>query len=276
MNGWLTRLVDGLLYPFADQPPLAGLAVVSLLVAMVMLAIIRVTSDQSRLAKVRRALHACWFEIRLFNHDVPAMMRALGEMSRHHLTYLRGLAVPIVLTSVPVGLLVGQLQSYYGYGGLEVGHQAVVTVRMKPPNPLAEGDDANPDPRLTVPAGLRVETPPVWAPSRREAAWRIAAAEPGDYEVAVKVNGQEVTKRVRVSGGIVRRSPIRPDGSIVQQLLHPAESPVPENSTVGSVAVTYPRRDVSVFGYGIHWIVVFAGFTMVFVLALGRSFRVVL
>ena len=110
-----------------------GLAVVSLLAAIVMLAIVRVTSDQSRLADVKRALHACWFEIRLFNDDVPAMLRALGEMTRHHLTYLRRLAVPIVLMSVPLGLFVAQLQSHYGYSGLEVGQQAVVKMRMRAP-----------------------------------------------------------------------------------------------------------------------------------------------
>jgi hypothetical protein len=268
--------VDILLYPFSDLPPLAGLAVVSLLVAMVMLAIIRVSSDQSHLVNIRRGIHACWFEIRLFNHDVPAMMRALAEMSRHQLAYLRGIVGPIVLASVPVGFLVGQLQSYYGYGALEVGDHAVVKVWMKPPDPGATGADPHPHPLLKVPAGLRVETPPVWAPSRREAAWRIGAAAPGDYEVAVTADGDEVTKRVRVAGGVVRRSPVRPEGSIVQQLLHPSESPVPADSAVGSVAVTYPRRDVSVLGYGVHWIVIFVGFTMMFAFALGRSLRVVL
>ena len=241
-----------------------------------MLTIVRVTSDQSRLVDIKRALHACWFEIRLFNDDVPAMVRALGEMARHHLTYLRRLAVPLVLMSVPLGLLVAQLQSHYGYSGLEVGQQAIVKMRMKATQ-AAAGADTNPDPVLTVPPGLRIETPPVWVPSLREAAWRIAAAEPGDYDVVVQVGGDGVTKRVRVANGIVRRSPVRPDRSIVQQLLYPAELPLPKNSVFESVAVAYPRRDVSVpGGHRTHWMVVFVGFTMVFAFALRRSLNVVL
>ena len=34
-------------------------------------------------------------------------------------------------------------------------------------------------------------------------------------------------ERVRVAGRTVRRSPVRSDGSLVQQLLHPSESPLP-------------------------------------------------
>jgi hypothetical protein len=276
LNALVARVVDGLLSPFADRPPIVGLAVVALLSAIAMLVIVRVTTNQARLAATRRALQACWFEIRLFNDDVPAMWRALGEMTRHHVRYLRGLTVPVVLMSVPLGVLVGQLHFHYGYGGLEVGRQAVITVRMKAGDATRGGDDTSPGPVLSVPRGLRIETPPVWAPSLREAAWRIVPVEPGDYEAAVQVSGQGVTKRIRVSSGIVRRSPVRPDGGLVRQLLNPAESPLPEDSVVESIAVMYPRRDVSVFGHEVHWIVVFFGFTMVFAFVFRRSLRVVL
>jgi len=275
LNSLVAHLIDGLLYPFEDLSPLVGLAVVSLLSAIGTLTVVRLTSNSSRLSGIKRALHACWFEIRLFNDDARAMWRALGEMFRHYLAYLRELAVPLMLLSAPLGLLVAQLQFHYAYSGLEVGGQAVVSIRMRAPD-SASSVDVNPNPALTVPPGLRIETPPVWTPSLREAAWRIEADRPGDYDVAVRVGGHEVIKRVRVSNRIVRRSPVRPDGDTIEQLIHPAEPPLPDDSGVESIAVTYSRRDVRLFGYGVHWAVIFGGFTMVFALALRRPFRVVL
>lgn len=267
LNALVARLVDGLLYPFEDLSPLIGLAVVSLLVAVAMLAVVRATSDQARIRSVKRALRACVFEVRLFHQDVHAMVRALGEMLRHNVTYLRLSLVPVLWMVVPLGLLTAQLQFHYGYGGLEIGQPVVVKVRVR---------DARPEsaPVLTAPAGLRIETPAVWIPSLHEAAWRIAAEQPGDYKMTVQIGGEAFTKTVRVSSAIVRRSPLRPDGRVISQLLDPAEAPLPAGAQVESIAVTYPRRSVRVLGRDVHWVVVFFALSMVFAWALRRRFNV--
>jgi hypothetical protein len=282
LNALLAGLVDGLLYPFQDQSPLAGLAVVSLLTAIGMLMVVRATSDQARLAAVKRAIHACVFEIRLFNDDVRAMLRAEGEMVRHNLTYLRLSMVPVLWMIVPLGLFIAQLQFHYGYSGLELGQPALVKVRLKHSptgaarNSAGAGEPASPAPVLEAPPGIRIETPAVWIPSLGEAAWRIAAERPGDYELTVQLGEAIFTKNVRVSSAIVRRSPVRVEGRLVNQLLYPAEPPLPDGAQVESIAVTYPPRDVRVLGREIHWMVVFFALSMVFAWALRSRFNVVL
>jgi hypothetical protein len=188
------------------------------------------------------------------------MLRALAEMVRHNLTYARLMMAPLVWLAVPVGLLVAQLDFHYGYSGLEVGQPALIKVRMR--------DDTSPAPVLAAPSGIRIETPAVWIPSLREAVWRVAAEKAGDYEVTVQAGGTVVTKRVRVSTAIVRRSPVRPDSGFLNQLEYPSEPPLPDDSPVESIAVTYPRRDISVFGQDVPWLVVVFGFSIVFALAL--------
>lgn len=271
VNALLARLVDGFLRPFEDASPLAGLAVVSLISAIGMLLVVRATSDQARVAAVKRALQACVFEIRLFNDDARAMLRALGEMLRHNLTYVRLAMVPVLWMTVPLGLLVVQLQFHYGYGGLDVGHQAVVKARLK-----NSSTAPSPQARLSAPPGIRIETPAVWIPSIREVAWRVAAEKPGDYVLTVQIGEDLFTKTVRVSGAVVRRSPLRTEGRFLNQLLYPAEPPLPVGAEVESIAVTYPRRDVSVLGRGMHWMVVFFVLSMIFAFALRRRLNVVL
>jgi hypothetical protein len=274
VNAFLTWGIDGLLEPFSDLPPLLGLLFMSLLAAVGVLCVLRLTADQARLTAHTRAIHACWFELRLLNHDVLAIWRTWGEMARHHLEYLRALAVPLLLMSVPLALLVGQLQAHYAYGGLDVGTPAILTVRMKPSGAARPSEDVRAMPLLTAPLGVHIETAPVWVPSLREVAWRIAASAPGDYDLAVRVADHEVTKRVRVASGTVRRSPVRSDGSIVQQLLHPSESPLPAEGDIEFIAVGYPRRRVGILGHTVHWSSAFAGFTMLFAFALRGPFHV--
>jgi len=271
LNALLTRVVDGFLSPFEDASPLVGVAVVSLVSAIGMLLVVRVTSDQARIAAVKRTLQACVFEIRLFNDDARAMLRALGEMLRHNLTYLRLAMVPVLWMAVPFGLLLAQLQFHYGYDGLAVGRQAVVTARIK-----QSSSSSGPAARLIAPPGIRIETPPVWIPSIREVAWRVAAEKTGDYVLKVQIGVDVFPKTVRVSDAIVRLSPLRIEGTLVNQLLYPAEPPLPVGAAVESIAVTYPRRAISILGRDIHWMVVFFALSMIFAVALRRRFNVVL
>ena len=123
INAVLARAFDALLAPFRQLPPIVGLAIVSLATAIAMLLIFRRTSDQRRLAAVKRQIHAALFEIRLFNDDLRAIFRAQGEILRHNLTYLRLSVVPMLWMIVPLVLGIAQRQVHYGYGGLTPGER---------------------------------------------------------------------------------------------------------------------------------------------------------
>ena len=72
-------MVDGLLYPFRDFPPIVGLTLVSLLTAIGLLIVFKHTSNQKALEAVKRKIHAGLFEIRLYNDDFRSIMRAQLE-----------------------------------------------------------------------------------------------------------------------------------------------------------------------------------------------------
>jgi len=43
---------------------------------------------------------------------------------------------------------------------------------------------------------------------------------------------------------------------------------------IESIAITYPQRSVDVFGWGVHWIIVFFVLTMILAFALQRPLKV--
>ena len=271
VNAILRAAVDGLLFPFRGLPPIVGLTVVSLLTSILLLIVFKKTSNQKALEAVKRKIHACLFEIRLFNDDFRSIFRAQLEILRHNLTYLRYSTVPMIWTLPPLVLLIAQLQFHYGYESLRVGFPAVVKATIR-----AGESGSKPAIRLEASGpGLEVKQPPVWIPSLREMAWRIEPRAAGDYELRI-VNGSEsVTKSVRVMDGsdlVLQRSPLRVRG-FFDELLYPAEPPLPRGA-FESIAVTYPEANVDVFGIEIHWMIVYFVLSIAFAFLLRGSFKV--
>jgi len=271
LNAVLGGLVDALLYPFRGLPPLVGLVVVSVLTSMAMLLVFRATSNQKGIEAVKRRIAAGVFEIRLFNDDPRAILRAQADILRHTMTYLGLTMVPVLWMIVPLVLLIIQLEFRYGYAGLEPAGTALVKVTV-----TAASASATPDISLEADGGIEVQSPLLWIPSLREANWRIAARDPGDHELRVRIGDEVFAKRVRVTDAVVRRAPVRPSKRILDQLLNPAERPLPAGAPVESITVTYPHATIGVLWWEAHWIVVFFILTIVIAYALQRPFKVTL
>jgi hypothetical protein len=296
INFAIGAVLDALLWPFQAWP-LAGLTVVSLLVSLGLLAAFKMTSNQRALAAAKRRMQANLFELRLFQDDPRLVMRVVGDLLRQQAAYLRYAFVPLLWVALPLAILAAHLQVRYGYDGLRPGHAALVTVRMKP----SAAATARPDLTLDAPSGLRVETPGVWAAELRETAWRIAAERDGDYELrivsdasgapgATRASGASgaagaagapaaagaITKRVRVTPLIVARQATRPSPSIWDQLWLPAEAPLPADSPIEAIDITYPERAIHFLGFPLHWLAVFVILSMLFAFLLRPVFKVVL
>jgi hypothetical protein len=268
VSRFLIGLFDVVFAPLTTLPPIAGLAMVALVVAVAALLIFRYASNQPEIAKVRRAIKAGLFEIRLFNDDPIAMLRVQADMARHSMRYLRLTLVPSIWLVVPLLIVAPHLQAYYGYAGLRPGEPALLKVRAA--NPAGGG---RPDVSLSAPAGLRVESPGVWAPSLGETAWRVAAAEHGIHTVSVAAGSVEILKTIDASDGTARRSPVR-TREVAEAFFYSSEPRVPEGAAVVRVEIAYPAAAVGFLGLEANWMVWFAVLTFGFVLGLRRLFGV--
>lgn len=282
VNRVLGRAFDGVMAVLGPFPPVVGLALLSALTSVALLLLVRATSDQARIADVKRAIRAGLFEIRLFRDDPWAVLRAQGEILRHNLHYLRLSAVPLLWAFVPLIVLMAHLQTYYGYHGLDAGQSALVKVRLAdrgqagPASPGGPATPAGPALWLATPDGVRVETPMVWVPSLDEAAWRIRVTRPGDYDLVVHFEEHTVTKSLRATSRLVRRSPIRTEAAFLAQVLHPAEPPLPASAGLRAIEVSYPPRAFRVLGVDVHWMLLFVLFTLIFAFVLKNRFGVIL
>jgi uncharacterized membrane protein (DUF106 family) len=278
LNRLVASVLDVLFRPLEALPPVVSLALLSLLTAIAMLLIVGATSDQPRIVRVKRAIQATLFEIRLFNDDLPTVFRAQLEMLRHAATYLRLTMVPMLWMIVPLSLLLPHFDGRYRYTGLRPNQTALVTLALRRQPAETRSDTARPEPHVTLetPRGLRVDTPAVRLPALGEVVWNITPLAVGRYEMQIRVDDQAVTKSVQVSDRLVKRSPARTEPGIVNEVMNPSEAALPAESLVSAIRVQYPAREVHLFGWEVHWLVPYFLLSLVFAYALKRPFRVAL
>jgi hypothetical protein len=273
LNAALRWLFDLALAPFASWPPIVPVTLASLAASVLMLLIFKRTSNQTQMAAVKRRIHAGLFEIRLFNDDLRAILRAQIEILRANGRYLGLSLVPMLFILPPLALIMGQLEYHYGYQGLRPGQRFLIECEVAPD---ASHRD-RPQAALDLPQGLRTEVGPAWFPSQSRLAWRLVSDRDGAYEVGISVDGAtRVTKSVAVTNRAVRLSPLRVAPGFVDELLYPAELPIPATSPVRAIRLPYPARDVSVLGHGMNWMIPFFGLSIVFAFALKGLFKVTL
>jgi len=273
VNDALTVLVDLVLSPLLGLPPIVSLLVVALATAAATLPVVAWTSDQKRLVRTKRGIHAALFEIRLFNDDLRAVLRALGDALRHNATYLRLSLVPLAWMAVPLTLLVAHLHAVYGYAGLEVGNSALIRDELRS---SAASGSAPPDVVIVAPPGIRVETGPVRLVALNEVLWRIVPDAEGDHTLTVRIGGSAATKTLRVSNRLARRSPGRVSPGLLNQLLYPSEAPLPAGGPIAAIFVPYTEPGLDVLGWRVHWMMVYALLSVVTALILARRFGITL
>lgn len=266
VNSILRTVTELTILPFKSLPAGVYLTVISMIGAVFALLVYKKVSNQDALFRVKDQIAAGFFEVRLFNDDLGAMLRAQGDLLKHNARYMALNLVPFLWLMIPFVLAMAQVQFHMGYKGFEPGDQTVLTVQL-----AGESDPDAPRPNLEIetPEGIVVETAGVWAPTANEMAWRLGLQETGEYDLVLRHDGSEVVKSVVVSDQWApRRSPVRHDSGFLDQLLFPAEDPIPSEAGIAKIELPYPTEEVNFLGLELQWIILFLIVSILFAFAI--------
>ena len=241
--GWLVG-------PLMALGPTAGLVIVSVLTGIGVMVAFKYTADRRALRHARAAIQAALLGIVIFRHDTRVMFAEEGRLVRGALSYMVAGLRPLAVVIIPMVAIFAQIELYAGYAPLPPGADALVTVR-------AAGDDLGPLAEATL-AGNAVEvvTPALRIPQTGEVCWRVRGGEPGAHTLMLTTAGRTVEKSVVVGGRerAVRLSPHRVRSGFYDMLFGSAESAVPPDTGVQSIAVDYPHALVQLGPIAMHWI----------------------
>lgn len=264
----MTRCFDALVWPFRGLPPIWPMVFISFVAGIVMLAIFGKVSNQAAIRQIRDRIRGNLIGVRLFQNDIGVLLRLQGTILLDTLRYMRHSVVPMLIMLVPVLFIMIQLNLRFAIRPMAPGETAVFKVAVRDTAAIIEGV------AIETPQGITVETPAVRIPSEREVAWRIRADAPGRYTMQVHIGAEVVEKDLVVGSGWASVSPLRTGAGIVDNLLYPGEDPIRTSSMAECITVDYPKLDIMVFGFAIHWLVLFFVLSILFGFAFKGVFGV--
>ncbi len=238
-----------LLDPCERFPPLIGLTLISAVSGVLLLLGFRVASSPEAIGAAKRTVQAHLLAARLYRDDLTVAFRSQRSLLRALAVYLGHMALPFVVLLLPFAVLFAHLDARYGTRALQPGERTIVKAFLAPETPAGW--------RLEGAAGVAVDSVPVRIRARDEIDWRIRAAAPGRYEIAL-VNGERrVEKEVRVAPDETGAAPLRSSPSLAALFVAPTEAPIDPATDLERVEIVYPPWRLSVLGWHMHWVVIF-------------------
>ena len=236
----------------AANTPLLLVLAISIVVGLLMVIVFRYTSDQKAIGRAKDRLKAHLLAVRLFQDQLPVVMRAYLQILRGTGSYLRLAFTPFLIAILPITFVIIQLDRYFGWTPLQPAQTFLVEARVQDSTVMNEAS-------LQLPPELSSSAPAVHVARNKDnqVVWRVVAERVGQYEIHIAAAGQTVSKQVVVAPGLARISPVRLRGSFWERIFTSGEPALADNSPVQSIAINYPPRVIGFAWMEWNWIVLF-------------------
>lgn len=269
-NSAFGKIFDVLFLPFRGMNPWAGMILVSFLTGLLMLFVFKWTSNQEGIQKVKNRIKAHLLELRLYKDSFSQTFRSQGNILRCNLKYISYSAKPMMVMIVPLILIIIQLNFWFGYESLTPNESAILKIKLTEDQNLLEASIA-----VQPSSGLVMETLPLRIEESQEINWRFSATQGGIQQFLITINGESITKKVYVAQKPLSKiSPLKTRTKFLDQIMYPVESPIKSQIPVDSIEVLYPSQSMNLFGWKIHWIIVYFVLSIIFGFAFKGVFKV--
>ena len=182
---------------------------ISIVIGLLMVIVFRYTSDQKAIGRAKDRLKAHLLAVRLFQDQLPVVMRAYGKILRGTGSYLRLAFTPFLIAILPITFLIVQLDRYFGWMPLQPAQTFSGRGASRRPGCVKR--------RLAAIASGTVEFCAGRPYSERERGG-VARSWPSAKDNTISTiaaAGQTVSKQVVVSPGLARISPVRLQGQLL-------------------------------------------------------------
>lgn len=238
-----------------SNAPVLIVCLISLGIGWLMVVVFGYTSNQKAIHIAKEHLKAHLLALRLFQDQIPVVIRSYGRIFLATGRYLQLAFKPLLFVILPLTFMVVQLDRYLGLTPMQARQPFLVKARGNP-------ETLN-DASLQLPTGLATTAPAVHVPSENEVAWRVVAEKDGYYDLNVQASDQTMVKRVVVASSLARLSPIRLRGQFWERIFVSGEPALPQNSPIQAIEVQYPARSIAFAGVEWNWIWLFLVLSMI-------------
>jgi hypothetical protein len=233
-----------------------------------LLVVFKYTSNQPGIKRVKDDIKANLLALKLFKDSASVALRSQGRILVSAFRLFVFAIIPMLVMVVPVCLILAQLGLWYQARPLQVGEDAVVTLKL-------DGNAPSPWPVVRLEPTDVIETTigPVRLRGKQEICWSIKARRSGYHRLVFHVDNQTADKELAIGDGFMRVSMLRPGWRWSDMLLNPSEQPFGPDSRIRSIEIEYPKRSSWTCGSD-SWVIYWFAISMVAALCFRPLLRV--
>lgn len=244
----------------AVMPGWLSNTIISAVMAVVILIIIKYTSNQQAIGRAKDTIKANLLALKLFKDDMMVTIQSQGLVFLGSFKLLFYNFRPMLVMIIPVSLIMAQMNLWYQSQPLPPGQQAVITMKLN-----SQPQIAWPDVVMQPNAAWEITSGPFHIESEHEICWEIKAIQDGYHDIVFQVGQEKFNKQLAVGNGFMRVSTDRPSRNWSDMLYYPQEKPFAPQSVVQSINIEYPDRTSYTSGTD-WWLIYFFGVSMIFAL----------
>lgn len=237
LNDLANRIGEVCLHPVGWLPGWLSATIIGAVTGVLMLVVFKYTSHQTAIKETRNQIKANLIALSLFKDNVRVGVRAQCRILANAGKLLLLSAAPMIVMTIPMVLVLGQLALWYQARPLQVGEEAVMTVQLH-----SSFTDAVNEVHLGTDENFEVTIGPVRIPSNNMVCWTIKPSQQGIHELTLKFGKQAFIKQLAVGDGFLPTSLKRPAREWTEMLLHPREPAFFLDSPVQSIEIAFPDR----------------------------------
>jgi hypothetical protein len=241
----------------------AQLTAVAIVFGVLMVLLFGKLSNQEAVRRVKDEIAAAILEVYLFRRDIRLSLRAQGSLFKSGVRYLFLALGPVFILLIPFAVLLGHFNLRLGNKPLDVGSQAVLTVRVAP-NVELDSVALNFANAVQVPGNqapdIMLAAGPVRVQRDRELLWRLSPQQAGRFELSVSTGATRATENVVAGaddGGPVGIFYSTEDWLL--QLVYPdgSREARPSSGPIRFISLDFPQHAYSLFGLELSWMSAF-------------------
>ena len=260
LNPPCTAVGDFVYRTLAPFPVWTGLTILSIFTGVISLIAFRYLSNQTAIAQAKDDIKANLLALKLYKDELHVTFTAQWQLLKAIVRLQRYVLTPVIILLLPMLLMLSQMGIRYQWRPLRPGEQTILTVTLTD-TLRASGTDASGTTNasrtdtkgvsvsLEPHPGIAVEVDSI--PGGGQIVWRIRATLAGRHQLRFHVGAQTITKELVVSQRFERVSARRVGPDWTEQMLHPAEDMLPDDTGIQAIEVLYPGS--SSWFHGPNW-----------------------
>lgn len=272
INYFFTRVFDIILYPFGFLPEFVGIFFLSALMALVVLVIYKRISSADAVKNTKDQIKASILAIRIYKDFWKVIVASFFKSLFYTLKYFILNFGPVLVILPILFPAFVQMDVRYGVRPFNVGEKIAVKASLtRDPNTVDARLQEDPHFKVTMNPvvinafeDLEERKHPI-----RQVNWKVEAVKEGTADFKIDVAGKTYTKSVVIGPSRAALSNKKLLASSWAHFFYPVEKLLEKNEDVEYLYIRYPGRNVSIFGFEIHWIVL----NLILVVVLALAFR---